>query len=84
MDKHFPEVAAAVVAAQVPLANPSSNNCHIQSSLQSSTASPAITGGGLKTEPLFESDVLGKDALKEGKEGMLERKLNLESVLRSL
>ncbi|KAJ9096765.1 hypothetical protein QFC21_005035 [Naganishia friedmannii] len=79
VDQQFPEVAV-VVTAEVLRTNPVTNVSHEQSSLQPSTAFSAMSDGGLRLEPLFESDVRPKDALKEG---MLERKSNLESVLRS-
>ncbi|KAJ9113617.1 hypothetical protein QFC22_005925 [Naganishia vaughanmartiniae] len=79
VDKRFPEVAATVTAEGLR-ANAPSNFPYGQSPQLASAAFPTVSGGGLRPEPLSESDALSKDAMKEG---MLERKLNLESVLRS-
>jgi hypothetical protein len=80
VDKRFPEVAATVTA-EVLRANVPSNPAADHSPMPPSAAFPTISGGGFRQEPPSEADAQSKDALKEG---MLERKLNLESVLRSL
>jgi hypothetical protein len=80
VDKRFPEVSATVTA-EVLRANAPSNLPTDHSPPPPFATFPTISGGGFRREPHSESEVLFKDASKEG---MLERKLNLESVLRSL
>ncbi|KAJ9105540.1 hypothetical protein QFC19_003522 [Naganishia cerealis] len=69
VDERFPEVAAVGTAAD-----------RESSALPASVDFSAVSGGGFRSEPPPENDTMSTEASKQG---VLERKLNLESVLRS-